>query len=68
MSKHYQPSSWSQLACGVGMLDALGLIGLIYLSNEIGFGKAVAAVILGTLIAAWLIIGVVLVVRGLSKM
>ena len=68
MSKQYITTSWSQLATGVAMLAIAVLTAFICLGNKIGFGKALAIIFLGGFISIWLIVGVVLVVRGLNKM
>jgi len=66
--QHHRTGSWSQLVVGIAMLGCVILAVLIKLSNTIGISKALGSVVLGILIAAWIIVGVVLIVHGLSKM
>ena len=68
MSKQYLTTSWSSLAAGVAMLLAVALPTVIMLANDIGIGRAIVKIVIGLLIALWVIVGVVLVVRGLNKM
>jgi len=66
MSKYFQPSAWSQLAVGIGMLAVL--VVLIKMANTIGLTKAISKVFIFVCIVAWVGTGVVLVIRGLNKM
>lgn len=61
-------NSWCQIVIGVAMLGCSGLGAFICLGYKIGFGKALAANVLGILIAVWVIAGAVLLGRGLNKM
>lgn len=68
MSKQYLTSSWGQIVVGSAMLGVVALVGIVKLANTIGLGKALGCAALGVFMAAWLIISVVLVVRGFNKM
>ncbi len=68
MSKCYEPKQWCLLAVGIGMLSTVVFVGFLCLGNEIGFGKALAAIVFGGFIATWLVVGVVCIVRSLNKM
>lgn len=59
---------WSQIFGGIAMLGVAALGPTVALANAIGIGKALAAIMLGLLIAAWVITGAILIARGLSKM
>lgn len=60
--------SWSLIIVGSVMLGAIALVGIVALANTIGLGRAIAAVVLGITIAAWVIGGAALIARGLNKM
>ena len=64
----YRIGPWTQIVYGVAMLGSAGLAAFICLSNKIGLGKALGLTLLGVLFAAWLIAGVILVVRGISRL
>lgn len=68
MSKYFRPPAWSQLVAGIAMLVAIALPVLIKMSNEIGLGKTFGTIVVGLLVAVWILVGVILIVRGLNKM
>ena len=68
MSKQYITTSWSQLAAGIAMLGSTILAFLIYLAAAVGIGNAFGLVLIALFVSTWIVIGVVLVVRGLNKM
>jgi len=68
MGKYFQPSAWSQLTVGIGMLALITLVVLIRMANTIGLGKTLGKFFVFACIVAWVGIGVVLVIRGLNKM
>lgn len=59
---------WNQIFGGVAMLGLVVLAFLVWLANSIGIGKAFATVALAVAIAAWIIVGIGLLVYGSSKM
>lgn len=68
MYQQYNKHSWSQIVIGAAMLLGLALVVSIKLASTIGLGRAVASILGGILIAVWLVVGVVLIVRGLNRM
>lgn len=68
MSRQFFANSWGQIALGVFMLVGIALPVLISLANTIGLRKATMKVVIGLLIAIWVMAGVVLIVRGLNRM
>lgn len=65
---NYQPSSWSQLVLGIGMLAFALLVVIIKLANTIGFGNALFKAGLFACMVAWVAAGIAFVIRGLNKM
>lgn len=69
MIRYYQAGQrWYSLAAGIAMLVIVALPAFISLANTIGLGKALGKVVIGFLVSAWIIAGVILIIRGLNKM
>lgn len=64
----HRKNSWRQIILGVAMLGSLALGLIVKLANTYGTGRAITSVVGGMLLAAWILAGVVLIVRGLDKM
>ena len=59
--------AWGQIVAGSVMLLFVVLIVFVWLSNHIGIGKALAVFVLTAIIFAWIIIGAILLARGISR-
>lgn len=68
MSKCYSPRPWNELAAGIGMLGIIVFITFLCLGSKLGFGKAIGCIVLGVFITIWVIVGVVFIVHGISKL
>lgn len=59
-------SKWSHLVLGVAMLNIAAFVAFVCLGNKIGFGEAFGLIVLASFIAAWIIIGLVFLLKGLG--
>ncbi len=57
---------WCSILMGGGMLLLTLVTFMVKLGNEIGFGRAVAKTCMALFMVAWIITGVILLLKGLK--
>jgi len=60
--------NWNQIILGLAMLLGVVIGFVICLANHNGLGKTIGSIVVVLCITAWVIAGIVLVLRGLNKM
>ncbi len=57
---------WSHTVLGAAMLAVPPFIILVWLTNKIGMGKALAAFGLATVVIVWVLTGIIFLAKGLK--